>query len=101
MEIANGVIFDRGQVEIDGEKRHSYLVAAILITDQELTNLNGSETIVMGANQFQNLLTEGLEGLNKYKLPYKTLGDISNAIIAVSTMDPTDLEPCKPKKKKR
>lgn len=91
MEAVKGFIFDRGESTIEGKKVNSYLVSFVLVTDLPLTGLNPSETVIMGVNQFDNSLTDIIERFKKFKPPH-CLGDASHAIIAVSHMNPDDLE---------
>jgi len=90
MESVKGFIFGRGEFE----KRHVYLVSFILVTEQPLDNVSPTgETVIMGTCP-GDMLTTGLEFLNKYKPPYP-LGDANNAILLVSDLNPNELEKIK------
>ncbi len=80
MEALKGFIFDHKEVEVEGKPAYKYLVSFILITDEQIQNLE-SETVIMGGGDF-NLITQGLQSLGKYRPPYH-LGDASHAILSV------------------
>ena len=94
MEAVKGVVFDRGEKEVNGQKVHSYLVSFVLVTDQPLEGIKRGETIIMGVQPATNLLTDALDTTKKYKPPY-SLGDVSNAVMSASNFDPKDLEKIK------
>lgn len=92
MEAIKGCIFDRGKQKMGNKNVHSYLVGFILVTDEELTDLDESgETIVMGVSQLNQDIADKLQGLTKYKFPFRP-GDLSSALIHLSDYDPGELE---------
>jgi hypothetical protein len=92
MEMIKGVILDRGEKELDIIPVHTYLVSFMLVTDKPLNNLSSTgETIIMGVNQFSNVMTDAVKQAQTYEPPHK-LGDVTNAVLDVMVMDPNDLD---------
>lgn len=87
-DIIKGVVYDRGLRTANGEAKYFSLVAMIIASDKPLvTEKTGAEFIVMGVAN----IAEEIQNLTKYECPYK-MGDISSAIIDVSSMVPDGLE---------
>jgi hypothetical protein len=91
MEAIKGVIYGKGQAEIDKSTKYRYLVGFMLVTDKRLTAVSETgETIIMGGQLFE-AISQSLESIPKYKPPHP-LGDLSSGIIRVCDMVPDDLE---------
>ena len=80
------VIFPKEKVQIQGKTLNKYIVAAIVISENEIENCV-SETVAMG-NIFGGL-TDLLSALPKYTCDFK-LGDLSDAILTIADLKPTD-----------
>jgi len=89
MEAVKGVIFDRGEGEIEGHKVHKYLVTMMVVTDKPLDPLP-PESIIMSLRE-ASPASDFLFWATKYKVPY-AMGDVMNAIMSVVDMKPEDLE---------
>ena len=86
-DIVKGIIYNRGEAELNGVKKHLSLVALIIASDKPIVNKENNETIIMGSAE----IIEQLETLTKYKCPY-VLGDLTSGVVSVSDMKPDDLE---------
>jgi hypothetical protein len=91
-EAIKGVIWFKGNHQIDGKKVYKYLIGAILVSDEPIRGIkDGSDHIIAEQIEGENDLTAIFSRMEKYEPPHK-LGDLSNAILDISEMDPTDLE---------
>jgi hypothetical protein len=91
MEATKSIIWNRGEKTIDGKKVYTYLIGTILVTDKPIDGLKEIDNISMGNTNY-NPLSDAFSNTIKYKSPHN-LGDLSNAMIDISSMTPEDLEP--------
>lgn len=85
-DIIKGVVYDRGQKQLNGETKYFTLVAMVIASNQPLAS-SKKEYIMMGAAN----ITEELKQLTQYECPYN-FGDISSAIVETSKLTPEDLD---------
>ena len=48
MEILKGVIWDRGQVTLNGETKYKYVVLGVLITSEKIDGIKSGDNIILG-----------------------------------------------------
>lgn len=89
-DIAKVVFYNYGEVtNNDTEKKYKAVVGMVLLSDEPLSA--ESTNVAMGSLN----ISEEIRKLPRYKEPHK-LGSIGDAIIAISSMSPDDLEPLTP-----
>jgi hypothetical protein len=89
-DIVKGIIYDRGVVEVNGQKKHKSLIAMVVLTDKPFEVKDHTEYVFMGSSN----IYEGINSIPKYQPPYK-LGQIGDAIIDISSMSPEELDEIK------
>ena len=89
-EIIKAVLYPREQIEVDGKKYNKYIMAAIVVTDQDISEFPPSEGVLMGrvTNLYgDETLTDLLGQLDKYEATFK-LGDIHSALLCLGDLHP-------------
>lgn len=92
VEAVKAVIYPHGQVDVNGKPGYKYLIGLIVLSDQPFPSQLVAETVSMGNCSGQ--LFEALSLLKHYQPPHH-LGELSGALIGISTMEPSQLEPIK------
>lgn len=91
-EAIKSVIWDHGDVMIGDKKVRKYLIGLILITDKPIEGvIDQKDHVAMGNMAFTNRLTDVISLLEKFRPPF-VLGDLTDAMLAVSEFTPDDLE---------
>lgn len=92
-EAIKSVIWDHGDVVIgENKKAHKYLIGLILITDKPIEGIiDQKDHVAMGSMVLSNPLTDVLSVLEKFRPPF-VLGDLTDAMLAVSEFAPDNLE---------
>ena len=89
-DVAKVVFYNYGKVtNDDNEKKYKAVVGMVLLSDEPLSA--ESTNVAMGSLN----ISEEIRKLPRYKEPHK-LGSIGDAVIAISSMSPDDLEPLTP-----
>lgn len=92
MEAVKSIIWQKGTSVVQGKKVHRYLIGMVLVTDQEI-DIPAGDVVAMSEDPTDlNAFTNTLDAMRKFSSPH-ILGDLSNAIIDVSEMNPQDLDP--------
>jgi phosphoribosylformylglycinamidine (FGAM) synthase-like enzyme len=90
-EAIKSIIWKRYDREIDGKKMYKYLIGTILVTDTPITGVNdSSDHIAMVQFDNENYLTNAFSRMAMYESPHQ-LGNLSDAVIDLSDMNPNDL----------
>ena len=88
MEILKGVIWDRGQVTLNGETKYKYVVLGVLITSEKIDGIKSGDNIILGEVPG---ITDSLSHPEKYESP-NSLGDASSALLSVVNFTPDELD---------
>ena len=89
MEATKAIVYPYGEHEMDGKKVYKYILSAVILSDKPLEAVGKSELIFMGNSDGKIL--EGISQLTEYKPKFR-LGDLSSALLCISTTLPEDLE---------
>lgn len=90
-EAIKAVIWRKENVTVDGKKLYKYLIGTILVTDEPIDGIdNDGDNVVMGEVDGENDITNALSRMEKFKPP-NPLGNLSQAMLAISNMDPSEL----------
>lgn len=111
MDLVKGFVYNRGEVEVDGKKKHSYLVGIVIVCDEPLKNLSDNEyrgknnlgglgeTVIAGMVPFGGL-SDVLNSLQKYEPPH-AMGDLGSALMQMKYLDLEELEKTNESQSKR
>ena len=85
------VLYPQGKVTLNGKQRNKYIMAAVVVTDEEIPEDDQNVFVGVLNSLFGSTLTSVIKTLKRYKTPYP-LGTLSQALIDVSNMGEDDLE---------
>lgn len=88
MEATKAIVFPHGKTDVNGKIAYKYIIAAVVVSDAPLNIISPTEAILMG--DCRGNLREAVDNLQEYLPPYK-LGEISQALIDISSMSPSEL----------